>query len=670
MERLLSTVRIGPRIYVGFGVIILLLALLAGTGYFGLSNSETTFSEYRGLARDTNLVGRLQANVLMTRLGVKDFVIKSDEAAISVVKERLAKAQSFHKEAEIEIQDPERAKGILSIGGALGDYGVGFDKVIALQAKRNEDVAILNEKGPEIRKEITKVAVSAFEDGDATATYWAGRVQESFLLGRLYAQKFLIVNDAASAERTQNEFEKTAEELVTLIGELQNPTRVAAAKAAQSGLEDYRSAFGQVVQHITARNDIIHGTLDKIGPQIAKTVEDVKLSVKADQDQLGPEAVASIQATERMELAIGLASLLIAVFAATVIARSIVKPVHSMTAAMQQLADGSIDTEVPATGFKDEIGEMAKAVQVFKDNAVERQRLEGESAEETAKRVERQRKIDRLIDTFRDESGGLLDSVADNMDQLNNTASDLADIAELTSGQANGAATSSGNASENVQSVASAAEELGASIQEIAQQVNRTMEIVDKATSSAQSTNHQVSGLAEAAQKIGDVVNLISDIAGQTNLLALNATIEAARAGEAGRGFAVVASEVKQLAEQTAKATEEISLQISGIQTSTNEAATAIDEIATTMEEVNSFTTNIASAVEEQDAAAKEISRNAQLAAAGTSEVSENVTQVNSAVVDTRRSIEQMRTVSTASTDNSASLKLTVDRFLESVAAA
>ncbi|WP_298967195.1 methyl-accepting chemotaxis protein, partial [uncultured Roseibium sp.] len=141
-----------------------------------------------------------------------------------------------------------------------------------------------------------------------------------------------------------------------------------------------------------------------------------------------------------------------------------------------------------------------------------------------------------------------------------------------------------------------------ASIQEIAQQVNRTMEIVDKATSSAQSTNHQVSGLAEAAQKIGDVVNLISDIAGQTNLLALNATIEAARAGEAGRGFAVVASEVKQLAEQTAKATEEISLQISGIQTSTNEAATAIDEIATTMEEVNSFTTNIASAVEEQDA--------------------------------------------------------------------
>ncbi|MEP1934116.1 MAG: HAMP domain-containing methyl-accepting chemotaxis protein [Roseibium sp.] len=670
MEHLVSKIRIGPRIYAGFGIIIVLLIGLATTGYFSLANTLETFTEYRGLARDTNLVGRLQANVLMTRLGVKDFVIKSDEAAIERVKERLAKAQTFHKEAEVEIQNPIRAEGIASIGGALNDYGVGFDEVIALQALRNADVNILNGNGPEIRKAITKVAVSAFEDGDATATYWAGRVQESFLLGRLYAQKFLIVNDQASAKRTVDEFEKTSADLKTLLGELQNPVRVKAAKAAEKGLNEYRAAFAQVVKHITARNEIIHGTLDKLGPQIASTVEDVKLSVKGEQDTLGPLAVKNIEAAEKMELGIAVVSLIISVVVAIFIARSIAGPVSSMTSAMQQIAKGLLETVVPATNFKDEIGDMAQAVQVFKDNAVERQRLESEAAEETARRNERQQRVDGLINEFRNDSEALLGSVSENMSQLNTTAENLAGIAERTSERADGAANSSGSASENVQSVASAAEQLGSSIQEIAQQVNKTMDIVGKATTSAQSTNKQVSSLAEAARKIGDVVNLISDIAEQTNLLALNATIEAARAGDAGRGFAVVASEVKQLAEQTAKATEEISSQITGIQTSTGEAASAINEIASTMEEVNTFTTNIASAVEEQDAAAKEISRNAQQAAEGTSDVSENVVQVTSAVVETRKSVDEMRAASTTSAEKSTSLKQAVDHFLENVAAA
>lgn len=670
MEKLISKIRIGPRVYSGFGLIIALLIGLASTGYLGLADTLTTFTEYRGLARDTNLVGRLQANVLITRLGVKDFVIKSDQSAIDLVKERLSKAQEFHKEAEIEIQDPERAKGIASIGGALRDYGTGFDDVIALQAKRNEDVSILDKNGPVIRKALTTVALSAFEDGDATATYWAGRVQESFLLGRLFAQKFLIVNDTASAERTFQEFSKVETELTSLLGELQNPERVKAAKLAQAGFGTYRAAFQQVVEHISARNEIIHGTLDKIGPQIANTVEDVKLSVKAEQDTLGPQAVASVERAKSTEFMLAIFSLVVAIVAAVLIAKSIAGPVKAMTNAMQNIAEGSLNTDVPATDFKDELGDMAKAVQIFKDNATERQRLEGDATKEAARRNERQQRIDALINEFRDDSTTLLGSVSENMDQLNTSAENLADIAERTLDRADGAAKSSGSASENVQSVASASEELGASIQEIAQQVNRTMEIVNKATSSAQSTNQQVSSLAEAARKIGDVVNLISDIAEQTNLLALNATIEAARAGDAGRGFAVVASEVKQLAEQTAKATEEIGSQITGIQTSTNEAAAAIDDIAATMEEVNTFTTNIASAVEEQDAAAKEISRNAQQAAAGTSDVSENVVQVTSAMVETRQSVEEMRGASGASSNNSASLKNAVDRFLENVAAA
>lgn len=351
-------------------------------------------------------------------------------------------------------------------------------------------------------------------------------------------------------------------------------------------------------------------------------------------------------------------------------ARTITNPISNLTNTMGALADGDLEVEVLGSERSDEIGEMARAVEIFKENSVERRRLEGETEAEQRARESRQSSIDTLISNFRETVSSALEVVASNTTEMSATANTLTAIANDTSGQANDAANASQSASENVQAVAAAAEELAASIEEISRQVARTNSIVNEANEATSATNEKVANLARAAQKIGDVISLIQDIAEQTNLLALNTSIEAARAGEAGKGFAVVASEVKSLANQTATATEEISAQIADIQGSTTEAVAAIEQIAKTMGEVNSYTASIASAVEEQGAATSEISQSVAQAASGTKQVVGSMGVVTNSVGETNQSAGQVLAASEDVAKQAHTLKSTIDKFLSDVAAA
>jgi methyl-accepting chemotaxis protein len=356
---------------------------------------------------------------------------------------------------------------------------------------------------------------------------------------------------------------------------------------------------------------------------------------------------------------------------ATMIGRSVARPMRAMTAFMTDLAAGDLAREVPGAKRRDEIGAMAAAVQVFKDNLIHTRRLEAETAEaRLAAEEQRKAGMRQMADSFEAAVGGIIGMVSSSATELQATAGAMSGTAAETAAQSTAVAAAAEEAASNVGTVAAAAEELGSSVQEIGRQVDGSAAIARQAVAEADQTGALVLELSGAVERIGDVVGLISSIAGQTNLLALNATIEAARAGEAGKGFAVVASEVKELAGQTARATQEISGQIGRIQASTGQAVAAIGGITQRIRDISATATSIAAAVEQQGAATQEIVRNVAQAAAGTGEVTGNIAGVASAAEDTGAAASQVLGAASELSRQSEHLTAEVGRFLATVRAA
>jgi methyl-accepting chemotaxis protein len=396
----------------------------------------------------------------------------------------------------------------------------------------------------------------------------------------------------------------------------------------------------------------------------------VLAEVTAADGEIADDVRRSLSNTLLMVLATAALAIALSLGAAALLGRAISRPTTRLTAAMGQLTAGDTAVEIDGTERKDELGRMAVAVQVFKENMIRNIELSQQTAREQEERTARAERLEQLTAGFDAQVRALLRIVAEAAGGMNDTSGRLAETASSAHEQASALEDTAKEMSGNVQTVAAASEELSSSIGEISTQVQRQSGMARSASDAAEASRRQVRGLADAAQKIGEVIELITGIAEQTNLLALNATIEAARAGEAGKGFAIVASEVKNLATQTAKATDEISSQIQAMQSQTGSTVDAIERINAQIREMTEVSATVASAVEEQNAATQEISRSAQQASQGTERVTGSIQAMTQAAEGTGAASTEVTTAAQGLSENAEALKRLIDAFLTDVKAA
>jgi methyl-accepting chemotaxis protein len=659
--------KIKTKVLLGFAVVLVLLGALAATNISGLGSIDGSFGQYQRTATNAAAVVVLDRDLMLMRRNVLAYS-KGDASTAQRVRDGASDGKTQLTEILTHVPDPERRAKLTEVGRLIDSYGANFDKLTAMIAAAEKQRADRLAIGPKLEQAFRDLIQAVVAENDLDLALAAYATQEAINTGRLDATRFLAKPDAKGADETNQAFTTAIEKVAALGKRIQSPAEKKLLQDGNDFLGQYAASFRESATTLIAADDMVNKTLTDTGSAMATTLTDVRKAQLKDMERYGASAQGMISSSVTMGFILSGAAIALGLIIAWLIGRGISIPVISMTAAMQKLAAGDKTVAIPAQGRGDEIGQMAAAVDIFKHNMIEADRLRGEQEQMKARaEAEKRTAMNKMADEFEAGVKGIVQMVSSASTELQTTAQSMSGTAEETQRQATAVAAAAEQASSNVHTVATAAEELSASIGEIGRQVSESARIAGQAVADADRTNAQVRALADAAQKIGDVVKLINDIAGQTNLLALNATIEAARAGEAGKGFAVVASEVKSLATQTAKATEDISAQIKAIQTATGDSVEAIQAIGQTIGRINEIATTIASAVEEQGAATKEIARNVQQASAGTNEVSANIAGVTKAATDTGAAAGQVLGAAGGLSSQSETLHTQVDAFIAKI---
>ena len=523
------------------------------------------------------------------------------------------------------------------------------------------------------------------DDVKEMATNWLPSVRTLGVIKYLFARTRvaeLRLAGAGGGGQTA-ELEKFREQVASEIaatftryeGMLANAEERALYERIKASWAQYKANSDRIVSAARAGREeeaagLVAGAVKLFDELIAATDRSLEFNAKGSEAQYA-QSIATYDSAHFQTLLLGGVGLLLGLGAGAFVILGVTSPLGRLTSAMQAVAGGRLDATIPNAKTQNEIGDMARALVVFRDGLAETERLREEQAEaEKRAAVRLVSERNAIADAFQAKLGALAESFSQSSGELEDSARNLAATAEETSRQATAVSGAAERASLNVQTVAVSTEEMAASVQEIASKVNQSADIANTAADEAARTENDIRALSEAAEKIGQVIELINTIAGQTNLLALNATIEAARAGEAGKGFAVVASEVKQLAAQTGRATNEISAKITEIQQATQRTVGSIERIVGTIASIRSISTSVAGSVEEQGAATQEIASNTQRAAQGTEAVTGNINGVGRAAEMTGAASTQLMSLSSNLTEKAAELKTEVAEFVKNLRAA
>jgi len=593
--------KLRTKIMLGFGFVIALLLTIGVISLLQIGSASEGFTNYRGLARDTNLAGRLQANMLMVRMNVKDFLITGSDKDYQQYSEYITVMNGFLDESQVEIEKPERAKLIDSVDEIVEEYEMAFDKVYRYRAQRDEIVNVhLLSQGVVMENSLSEILISAEDDGDMSAAYYASLTLKHMLLARLYMTKFLDANDENSVKRVHDEFSKMEDNLKILDRELQNPQRRKYLADAQRSKAIYVEKSNNLVQIIIDRNDIIDNTLDVYGPEIAAWVEEVKLSIKSDQDALGPVLQA---ANDR-------ANILIWVILAVASIAGILIALYTISSVLKQL--GGDPSEIRYIAEKIANGDLRNDQSINEDGAIG----------VYSSMIQMQAKLRDIVELSLTGT----EQIASASGQI---AAGNQDLSNRTEQQATALEETSSAIEEMNSSIRSNADNTGSADQLSRDALVKTNDGSDAVSTMITSMNE----ISDSSTRIADIIEVINNIAFQTNLLALNASIEAARAGEQGKGFAVVAVEVRKLAKRSDKAAAEIAEIIKNSNKKVDEGVDIAGKAGETLTEINGAVKKVTALVGEISAASQEQLSSVDQIDKTLSSLDEN-TQKNAALVE------------------------------------
>ncbi|MCA1365558.1 HAMP domain-containing protein [Bradyrhizobium sp. IC3069] len=667
---LFPTLKFRAKIILGFAAVLVISAGSMAFSYFGFERVAAGVGSYRSSVSEADLARNIDRELLAYRSAAKYFVVTGKEDDAKAALDAEASLKNAIDQAVKSAKQPPRQESLGKLAKEFSNFSATFAKV--LQAKRDSALLVQNQLQRQanlLKYKLDDIGNNASDAEAQAIEFGTKQVNAQFQTASAAATQFVLTSDQAIANSALARL-KFVENSLGAVYSMDDKI-VAGLKEAKSILGAYREALEKLIANAKLVDGLVTEMSGSAGA-IQQGATAMKADLVAEQQRLDSESAATIGQTEQLVLMLAVGGTLLGAVLAFLLGTGISRPMIAMCKAMRELASGNFDVVLPGLGRKDEIGEMAGAVEEFKIQAVAKAERDAAASEvqNREQAASRRAELIRFADDFESAVGAIVSNVSASAVQLESAASTLTRTAETTQSLSSQVAGVSEQASSNMQSVATATEELSASVEEIGRQVRDSSRIAEAAVMQAKETDGRIGKLSHAAQQIGEVVKLITAIAEQTNLLALNATIEAARAGEAGRGFAVVASEVKSLASQTAKATDEISSHITGMQGATAESVAAIKEIGATIGQISSISTSIASAVEQQGAATQEIARSVQTVAQGTQTAATDIGEVNRGAAETGSASEEVLNSAKTLSSESTRLRAELDRFMANIRAA